>query len=81
MMRRHFSLLLWVLTSALLLTTAAAFETLDPLRRWFITPKEVIVDDRGLDSVTDGEARYPLGTRCRGGVEHHLPVRHCQRYV
>ena len=57
-MRKRVLIFVSSLVAATLVSTAAfSFELLNPARRWFPgdLPKNVIVDNRGLDSVTDGD--------------------------
>ena len=53
-MTRPYSLLSLTLAALFFVSTASAFDALSPLRRWFAT-REVIVDNSGVASVSDGD--------------------------
>ena len=54
-MIRRSSLPAVCILATLLANGASAFEPLSPLRHWFNTPRDVIVDNTGLASVNDGD--------------------------
>ena len=55
-MKRHHSLGISFIVAALLCSTsAAAFVLLNPPRRWFDTPQNIIVDSNGMASVTNAD--------------------------